>query len=262
MIAIHRLNRRYRDAARAAAIHLIVSLVVALGVAVFVFGIWYPFPYRELSGGRELFLLVMVVDIVCGPILTCVLFDKSKRPLEVWRDLCMVALIQLAALAYGLWTVHEARPLYFVLEVDRFKVIAAPDLRPEALEEIAILPPSLKPHFFAGPQIVALRESANELERQEVLMESLAGGRDYSERPAFYIPYASAPANKLLARAKPLHLFLQKHPAQTAAVLRLLDKDSVNVDQLLYLPVLARQDWIAVLDKEARIKGYVKGDGF
>ena len=132
-------------AAKAAAIHLMLSIVVALGVAVFVFGIWYPFPYREMSGGRELFLLVIAVDIVCGPILTLVLFDKSKHSVELWRDLCLVALMQLAALGYGLWSVYEARPLYFVLEIDRFKVIAAPDLRPAALKELALLPPSLKP---------------------------------------------------------------------------------------------------------------------
>lgn len=262
VITNNRVNPRYVHAAKAAAIHLMLSIVVALGVAVFVFGIWYPFPYREMSGGRELFLLVIAVDIVCGPILTLVLFDKSKQSVELWRDLCLVALMQLAALGYGLWSVYEARPLYFVLEIDRFKVIAAPDLRPAALKELALLPPSLKPTFFSGPLIVALRESANEFERQEVLLESVAGGRDYAERPAFYTPYASAPASKLLARAKPLHMFVQKYPAKRVAVLQLLDKDSLDVNLLLYLPVVARQDWIAILDKEARIKGFIKGDGF
>lgn len=262
MTTVHKGNSRYALAAKAAAIHLALSIAVAAGVAIIVFGIWYPFPYNEMSGGRELFLLVVAVDIVCGPALTLVLFDKSKQPAELWRDLSLVALMQLAALGYGLWSVYEARPLYFVLEIDRFKVIASPDLRPAALKELTLLPPSLKPDFFSGPLIVALREPANELERQEVLLESVAGGRDYAERPTFYIPYTSAPANKLLVRARPLLLFIQKHPTQREEVLRMFDKNSGDIDRLLYLPVVARQDWIAILDKEARIKGFVKGDGF
>ena len=45
----------WADRLRASGIHLALSLVVAGLAALFVFGIWYPYPYREISGGRELF---------------------------------------------------------------------------------------------------------------------------------------------------------------------------------------------------------------
>ena len=32
--------------------------------------------------------------------------------------------------------------------------------------------------------------------------------------------------------------------------------------QLVYLPVVGRQDWVAVLDQQAQIQGFLKGDGF
>jgi hypothetical protein len=32
--------------------------------------------------------------------------------------------------------------------------------------------------------------------------------------------------------------------------------------QWLYLPVIARQDCAAVLDKQGRIQGFLRGDGF
>jgi hypothetical protein len=44
-------------ACRASGAYLLRSFLVAA----FVFELWYPFPYRELTGGRELFLLVMAV---------------------------------------------------------------------------------------------------------------------------------------------------------------------------------------------------------
>jgi hypothetical protein len=32
--------------------------------------------------------------------------------------------------------------------------------------------------------------------------------------------------------------------------------------QWLYLPVITRQDWVAVLDKQGQIQGFLRGDGF
>lgn len=32
--------------------------------------------------------------------------------------------------------------------------------------------------------------------------------------------------------------------------------------QWLYLPVIARQDWVAVLDQQGQIQGFLRGDGF
>ena len=45
----------WKDKLRAAGIHLGLSLLVAALAAALVFGVWYPYPYREISGGRALF---------------------------------------------------------------------------------------------------------------------------------------------------------------------------------------------------------------
>ena len=166
---------RYRVAAQAAGIHSLCSVLVAASAAWVVFGVWYAYPYRELSGGRELFSLVVLVDVVCGPLLIFVLFNPKKPHKELWLDLGLVALIQLAALGYGMWTVWQARPLYLVQEVDRFKVISAPDVN---AEELKALPANLKSQFWAGPQTVSIRPPKNAEEHNKVLFEAAAGGRD------------------------------------------------------------------------------------
>lgn len=250
---------RIRAAAKASGIHLLSSVVVALLTAALVFGLWYPYPYRELSGGRELFLLVIMVDAVCGPLLTLVLFNPAKPRTELWFDLGMIVLIQLGALGYGMWTVWEARPLFLVQEVDRFKVIAAPDLRSAAT---AGLPATLQPRWWTGPLTVAIREPKDAQERQEVLFESIQGGRDYAERPDFYLPYEGTAALKSLKRAKPLLVFLQKQPDQQEAADKLAAEKNADTAQWLYLPVIARQDWVAVLNQQGQIQGFLKGDGF
>jgi hypothetical protein len=253
------LVNRIRKAAFASGLHFLASCSIVILASALVFLVWYPYPYRDLSGGRELFLLVMGVDIVCGPLLTLVLFNPVKPKAELWRDMALVVLIQLGALGYGLWSVWQARPLYLVLEVDRYKVVTRPVVDEVAL---ATLPSELQSRWWAGPMVVGVREPKDVQEREKIMFESVQGGRDYAERPEFYLPYAGPVAAKALIKAKPLAVFLQKQPGQQSAATDLAIKNGADVSQWMYLPVVARQDWVAVLDKQGRIQGFLKGDGF
>jgi hypothetical protein len=164
----------------------------------------------------------------------------------------------LAALAYGAWTLYQVRPLYLVHEVDRFKVIALADLD---AAELAKLPEALQPQLFKGPQTVGLRDASKE-EREKVMLESVEGGRDYGERPGFYVAYDAAQAAKTYAKAKPLENFAKKHPGKQADIDKLQTQAGTDAKLLRYLPIMARQDWVAVLNPKGEIVGYVQGDGF
>lgn len=249
---------RFKAAAKAMIWHFAGSLLVAAMIGALVFGVWFQHPFRQLAGGTDLFILIMTVDLVCGPLLTLVLFNPAKPKRELVMDLGLVVLVQIAALVYGLWTLHIARPLYLVHEVDRFKVIALADV--DALE-LAKLPENLKHQLFKGPQTVGLRDASKE-EREKVMFESVQGGRDYGERPNFYALYDSTQAAKAYTKAKPLELFGQKHPEKLAEINSLQNKLPVEAWSLRYLPVTAREDWVAVLNGKGEIVGYIKGDGF
>ena len=190
--------------------------------------------------------------------MTLVLFDTTKPRAELLRDLGLVALIQLSALGFGLFTVWQARPLFLALEKDRFKVVTAPDLDSAA---VAALPPALRPGLISGPIVVALREPEDLQERNKVLFASIKGGRDYAERPEFYLPYEAA-ALKSIRLAKPLIRFLKIHPEQQGTANKLENEKSADLTQWLYLPVVGRQDWIAVINNQGQIQGFLKGDGF
>jgi len=253
------ISLRLGVALKAASVHLLLSTLVALLTASIVFGLWYPYPYSELAGGRELFFLIICVDLICGPLLTAIMFNPVKPRSELWRDLGLVILIQVAGLGYGLWVVWEARPLFLVQEVDRFKVIAMPDL---AGASIAELPAALQPRWWAGPKTLAIRDPKDIEEKNKVMFEAVQGGRDYAERPEFYLSYEGEAAMKSLQRAKPLSIFLQKQPSQQEEARKLALEKGADMAQWLYLPVVGRQDWIAVLDKQGQIQGFLRGDGF
>jgi hypothetical protein len=247
---------RFKSAVKAMGWHFAGSLLVAFLVGALVFGVWFPNPFRQLAGGTELFLLIMTVDLVCGPLLTLVLYSPTKPKRELVTDLGLVVLVQLAALAYGVWTLHVARPLYLVHEFDRFKVIALADIDATELRK---LPESLQPQLFKGTQTVGLRNASNE-EREKVMFESVQGGRDFGEHPSFYVQYETEHAAKAYAKAKPVVDFVKKHPNKQADINKL--QVAAGQELLRYLPIIARQDWVAVLNSKGEIVGYVQGDGF
>ncbi len=68
----------WRSKVRAFSIHLGAAFAIHMLAALLVFGLWYPYPLSEISGGRELFLLIVSVDVVMGPLITLAVFNPSK----------------------------------------------------------------------------------------------------------------------------------------------------------------------------------------
>lgn len=254
--------RRIRQAAMAAAIHLGLSLLVAGLAAALVWGVWYPHPYDQLSGGRSLMVIIIAVDVICGPALTLVVFDRMKPRGELRRDLVFIGVLQLAALAYGLHVALQARPLYLVHEVDRFRAVTRADYQEvDVSADIARLPEALRPRLWTGPVVVGTREPRDAVERTTVLFEAMRGGRDFAQRPDFYVPYDAAYAGRVLQRARPVAELFELSSALTPEVNHVLAFGGVEASDAKYVLVSHRQDWLAILDSRASIIGFVKADG-
>lgn len=250
---------RLKAAFKVAQIHASFTLLVAMLAAWLVFFVWFPGAYRHMAGGTELFTLIIFVDAVCGPLLTLVLFSPKKSKLDLLTDIGLVAVIQLVALGYGMATLWEVRPLYLSHEFDRFKVVSLSDLRGETTDGLS---DDLRPKFLKGPQIVGLRLPISLEEKNKVLMESLAGGADFGERPAFFVPFTGEEISKTLNRSKSIKDFLLKYPDQRGAIETLALVANQPIDNMRYLPISARNNWVAVLMPSGDIAGFVPGDGF
>lgn len=257
------LYKRLIDALPAGGVHLLVTAVVAGFAAALVMLVWYPYPYGHVAGGRELFLLVVGVDLVCGPILTMVIYDRRKSVAELTRDLGVVVAIQLLALVYGLHTAWQARPLFLVHEVDRFRVITWPDyLGADIDPSIANLPPELQPRLLAGPVLVGTRPPRDEEEKTQVMLESISGGRDFSQRPEFYVAYDAAYFEGLPLKPRALNSFIEHYPHTAYEANVVLDTHRKEIHEALFFPLVGRQSWIAILDRKGLILGYLPGDAF
>ncbi|GAA6142211.1 TfpX/TfpZ family type IV pilin accessory protein [Hydrogenophaga sp. 5NK40-0174] len=245
---------------RAAGIHLAVSALLATLAAALVFLFWFPYPYRVIAGGQDLFWLMVSVDVVLGPMLTLVVFNLRKPRSELIRDLFIIGSVQMAALAYGLWSVYESRPVYLVHEVDRLVAVAAADVDPADL-------PNAEPAFrklpFVGVPLIGLRDIRNGEERMKSFELALAG-KDLSLRPEYWQPLSEANREVIRQRAKPLQVLVDRSEEDARLVNQWLQESKQPIEELTYLPLTASKTiWTAVLRADSlEIVGYLPIDSF
>ncbi len=244
---------------KAAGIHLGISALIAGLAAALVFGLWYPWPFRSAAGGQALFLLIISVDLVLGPTLTFVVFNRSKTTSHLVRDLAVIAALQLAGLVYGLHTVYLARPVVVVFEVDRFHAISEVEVQhaelPQALPELRTL-------SLTGPKILGTRQSRTSEEKRKTLDLSLQG-IDIGVRPSYWQPYSSS-ARAAVERSRPVSDLIKHYPYHAQAINQEIKKTGRMADELRFLPLVAREtNWSVLLDaKTGEVVGYVQYDGF
>ena len=241
----------------AAGLHLAISAGVAAVAAVLVFWLWFPGAYRLMAGGRDLFLLVASVDVVMGPVLTLAVFDRRKPRTELRRDLAVIGVLQMAALAYGLHTVHEARPVAMVFEVDRFRMVTANAV---ATSELPTAQPAYRSLPFTGPWLLGTRRPAAGDERNDALFAGVAGV-DIGQRPKFWQPYDASRADAI-SRSKPLSDLIARRSASMPDLAERLQELGADSTTGRYLPTVARGSWTAVLDASGNVLGFVPVDGF
>lgn len=254
-------STRIRSAARAALLHFGLSLLVACGVAWLVFRVWYPAPFHEFTGGRSLFLILIAVDVVCGPVLTLVLFNPAKSRFK-WRvDLTLIVLTQLGALCFGLNQVAIARPVFVGFEGDRFRVVQAIDVDATRLQDA---PEGLRSLGFGGPRALGVRlaQPGDDDYLQSVQM-SLQGLHP-SFRPSRWRHFEEQVPSVQKA-LRPMRELREKNPDRLAEIDARLLGLKLSDEQVGYLPLVREEttDWVALVSRsDGQPRAYLHLDGW
>jgi hypothetical protein len=245
---------------KAAAIHLGLSALIAATVVTIMLLVWYPPPYFSAMGGQDLLKILIGVDVTLGPLLTLIIFDPAKKSLRF--DLSVIAALQIAALAYGVFVMFEARPVYTVFAVDRFDVVSANQLE---AEDLAAGSPEYRELPLTGPRVVGLRppDQASNPDEWNKYVFSALGGKDAPQFPKYYVPYVDI-ADVVLKKAKPLAELAKGKPATRAIVQEFVDRSARAEGEFVFVPFVGRGDpMTAVLDaRDAKIAGILPIDPY
>ncbi|HSW08633.1 TfpX/TfpZ family type IV pilin accessory protein [Aquabacterium sp.] len=223
---------------RAALIHFSGSAAVAALAAALVFLLWFPNPYEAMAGGLGLFVLIISVDIVMGPLITFAVFNRRKPVTELRRDLAIVVLMQLAALAYGLHTMYLARPVALALEEDRFRVVPAVDV---VHEELPLAPAPLQSLSLTGPRLLRTTMPTDPAAKFEALKRAITGN-DLGTRPKYWQPWDDIARQEVRTNAKPLAQVPEQGPQyhSQAVLAAAVAKTGAPAAQVRFLPLLSR----------------------
>jgi len=249
----------WRDRLQASGVHLGLSLLIALCAALLVLGVWYPYPYREISGGRELFVLLVTVDVILGPLATLAVFNRAKPWAVLRRDLLVIGALQFAALVYGMHTVYLARPVHLVFEYNRFTVVHAVDVPAELLSKT---PAGIDAMPLFGPTLLSLRPFKDEKEKADATFADISGLK-LPYRPDFWQPYAAA-TEEIRKESKPIARLMDRFPDQAQTIRALVQEVNRKPEDLVYLPMIGfKSFWTVFLDPAtAQIVAFMPLDSF
>ncbi len=240
-----------------------ISLGLAALAATLVFVVWYPYPYREISGGRSLFGMVVAIDVIMGPLLTLVIFNRSKPISELRRDLAIIGVLQLAALGYGLWTVALARPVHLVFEINRFRAVHAFEVETLSLKQA---PAQWQQLPLTGPTLLSVRDFKNADENFAMTNAAFAGTQ-IGAQPSMWQDYEKAKP-QILASARPLEDLKKRFPGQIAEIDQALKAASSKerpAASVGYVPLNSRDSafWTVLVDRQtAEVIAFVPIDSF
>lgn len=245
--------------------HLGLSALLALGLALLVYGFWFPTPHHQMGGGMRLFWWMLGVDVVCGPLLTWLLIRPGKSVRALAVDASLIACLQLGALIYGVHTLSHARPLAVVFEVDRFRVISHADVPEDELSQ-AIGGEWFTPWNLQPPRVIGLTKLQTQgLEAKAASVQAALQGVDAAQRPVRWQDYALSRAD-VLERARPLEALRARYPLDTALIDAAVERAVGNRNApLLWLPLVGRRtaDWVVLIDPTtAALVSYIPLDGF
>ena len=186
--------------------HLSISFLIALLVIGLVFFVWYPAPLAKAVGVTNIFLMMLAIDVIVGPILGWLVYQEGKKTLKF--DLSVIILIQIAALCYGVFSIEQGRPAWLVYNVDRFELVRKNELVDTNIQQAQ--PQFQQPSWFK-PQYVATEFAKDIQQRNDEMFAEVLGGISIAQRPERYVELTQA-KTQIQQRALPLVELQQYNP--------------------------------------------------
>jgi hypothetical protein len=229
---------------KASGLHLLICLLIASVVAAVVFFLWYPNPLNAAAGATQFFFLILAVDVVLGPLLTLVVFNRKKASLKL--DLAVIATLQAAALVFGVHTMYQGKPAYIALNEDRFFLAFVNDIEPSWYDGPTVNSSFKSSDRLLSPKLAAVKWPVESSARNDLLFSNSSARVDH------YIPIEQA-ADQIRQVSKPfadLNRYNKNRDQELMAVQAGWERQGVK--ELGFVPLRAEQEDMAVLvDRQA-----------
>jgi hypothetical protein len=217
--------------------HFTASLIIIgifVGIVLF---LWYPQPFATIENVWEILRIIILVDVILGPLVTLIIYKKDKASLKF--DLSLIAAVQIAALAWGVYVTFQQRPVYLVLYTDFFIIVPAVDADMEYARSNKLVIPAQ----------IYLELPANEDDASRILMQQYTNGTVTSNRSDLYRPIDNA-VSYMAANSINITQRIVRFPDLQAPVDAFLHRHNAAISDFYYLPIDGRKSlYMGAFDK-------------
>lgn len=156
--------------------HLLISVLIALVATFLIFKVWYPQPLDKALGVGFIFMMMIAIDVIVGPLLGLVVYKEGKKTLKM--DLSVIIAVQVLAFSYGMYNLTQGRPIWLVQNGHVFEIVRNSDIVTQDNAH-----PDYDSHTtWTGPKVVAINYGQTNKEKGDLLMQDMA------DVPAVYRP--------------------------------------------------------------------------
>ena len=208
-----------------------------------VFFVWYPFQLTTAVGVTHIFLMLLAIDVIIGPVLGLLVYQEGKKSLKF--DLTVIILLQLSALFYGIYSIEQGRPVWLVYNVDRFELVRKNEIVDQNINQAK---PQFQQASWLKPQFVATEFAKNTQQGNDDMFAEVLGGISIAQRPERYVELNKA-KKQMQQREQKLEL-LQQYNNKTD-VEKILAK---YPQATAFLPMKANAvDMTVLIDQKANV---------
>ena len=228
---------------KAFSFHLAISATIAAAVTSLMLLLWYAPPFFSALGGKHVLLILLGIDVTLGPLFTLIIFNPLKSRRALTFDLSVIAILQAAALIYGMSVVFQARPVFVVFSKDSFDLVTANMLSKEDIAKAKN--PGYRSLPLAGPIYVYAEMPGDVKERNEVVISAMSG-KDLPQFPQYYVPYGEHGSVAVRA-ARPIAELRKLNPGRSTDIENLIRASGRAEPDVGFLPLRAKYHDQAVL---------------
>jgi hypothetical protein len=239
-------------------IHLTISIAIAASVVALMLLLWFKPPFFSALGGKHILLILLGVDVTIGPLITLLIFNPLKSRKALRFDLSVIAVLQSAALIYGMSVLFHTRPVFVVFSKGSFDLITANMLSKQDIAEAKYSAYRSLP--LTGP-IYVYSEMPSDIKESNQLVFSAMTGKDLPQFPQYYMPYGEHGAAEGSA-AKPIAELKRLNPGLVAEIDRSQQASGREQSDIGFVPLRAKfQDQAVLLGKsDGRVLGLLNVD--
>ena len=224
---------------KAFAIHLALSFVIFLILLYFILVQWYPEPLFSNDGGWVVIRIIAGVDLILGPLLTLIIYKAGKPGLKF--DLSMIALVQILALTWGVWTTYNQRPAAIIYSVDFFTPVPAYQLKEQGIDA-----KELKKYGDKWPILIYSDIPKNK--EQEAFFRAYKTGKAVYLLKEYYTKFSPKISKELKNDSMNLESYVKDKPKLQKLYQQSLLYNSTHKN-ISYLALHSREAWVtAVFD--------------